>query len=158
MELDATDKGILFLLQQDARHATTTEIAERVGVSASTVRNRIERLESAGIVRGYYPDVDYEAAGFQLHVVFVCHSPASDRERLAAEARDVTGVVSVEVVLNGSDNIHVEAVGTETDDVARINDELSEAGLDVINSKIVKGSHVQPFDHFGESVVDDRHP
>lgn len=155
MELDDTDKGILFLLQRDARNATTQEMAEKVGVSASTVRNRIERLEEAGIVRGYYPDVDYDEAGLQLHIVFICSAPASARGRTAKAAYEVKGVVTVTEVLNGTDNVHVEAVGTETDDIARINDELSDAGFEVLNSKIVKSKYVQPFDHFGENVVED---
>lgn len=154
MELDDTDKGILFLLQRDARHITTQEMAEGVGVSASTVRNRIERLEERGIVRGYHPDIDYDRAGLQLHVLFICSTPAPDRERLAQAARGVKGVVTIQEVLNGSDNVQIEAVGTDTDDIARISDSLSDLGLKVVNSKIVKSTAIQPFDHFGERIVE----
>ena len=155
MELDDVDKGILFLLQQDARHLTTKEMGERVGVSASTVRNRIERLEDEGIIRGYHPDIDYDKAGLQLHVLFICSAESADRDRLATEACSVNGVVQTQEVLNGSDNLQVEAVGTDTDDIARISDALHDLGLDVVNSKILKSTRVQPFDHFGRDVVED---
>jgi len=38
------------LLQQDARDATIETMGELVGVSASTVRNRIEAMDSAGVI------------------------------------------------------------------------------------------------------------
>ncbi|WP_227356864.1 Lrp/AsnC family transcriptional regulator [Haladaptatus salinisoli] len=47
--------GILRILREDARQTTAQEIADTVGVSASTVRNRIDQLEAEGIVRGYHP-------------------------------------------------------------------------------------------------------
>ena len=153
MELDETDKGILYLLQQDARGITTKEMAERVGVSASTVRNRIERLEERGIIRGYHPDVDYDEAGLQLYVEVICSAPNPRRAAYAEAARDVSGVVAIREVLNGNENVQIDAVGTNSDDVARITDELSDIGLDVVNTKIIKDTHVQPFNHFGEHLV-----
>jgi DNA-binding Lrp family transcriptional regulator len=154
MELDATDKGILYLLQRDARRITTKEMAERVGVSASTVRNRIERMEDRGIIRGYHPDVDYDEAGLQLYVEIICSAPNPRRAEFANAAQEVGGVVSIREVLNGNENVQIDAVGTDSDDVARITDELSDIGLDVINTKIIKDTHVQPFNHFGEHVVE----
>lgn len=154
MKLDDTDKGILYLLQQDARRITTKEMAERVGVSASTVRNRIERLEERDIIRGYHPDVDYDEAGLQLHVEMICSAPNPRRAEFAKAARDVDGVVAIREVLNGNENVQIDAVGTNSDDVARITDELSDIGLDVVNTKIIKDTHIQPFNHFGEHVVE----
>lgn len=80
--LDETDRGILYLLQQNARETTAAEIAEAVGVSAGTVRNRIDRLEEQGVLEGYIPDIDYETAGFELHIFHVhVRNPADDRVR-----------------------------------------------------------------------------
>ncbi|GAB3671673.1 Lrp/AsnC family transcriptional regulator [Halopiger thermotolerans] len=155
MELDATNRAVLYLLQQDARRITTQEMADRIGVSASTVRNRIEELEEAGVIRGYHPDIDYDTAGLQLHVLFICTAPNPRREALARKARDVSGIVTIQEVLNGTENIQIEAVGTDTDDIARISDELTELGIDVVNSKILKSTHNQPFDHFGRGLVDE---
>lgn len=63
--LDAVDRRILYLLQEDARYNTATEIAKQLDVSTNTVRNRIERLEEEGVVRGYNVDLDYAEAGFR---------------------------------------------------------------------------------------------
>ncbi|SDR16520.1 Lrp/AsnC family transcriptional regulator [Natronobacterium texcoconense] len=154
MELDGTDKGILYLLQRDARGLTTQEMAEQVGVSASTVRNRINRMEKKGIIRGYYPDVDYDKAGLQLYVEIICSAPNPERERLVKEGRNVNGVIALREVLNGQENVQIDAVGTESDDVARITDELSDIGLEVINTKIIKETYTQPFSHFGQHLVE----
>lgn len=154
MDLDETNRAVLYILQRDARRITTQEMAEQIGVSASTVRNRIEELENEGIIRGYHPIVDYDKAGLQLHVLFICTAPNPERERLAKQARDVSGVVTIQEVLNGKENVQIEAVGTETDDIARVSDELSSLGFEVINSKILKSYHQQPFDHFGEHLID----
>lgn len=155
MELDDVNKAILFLLQQDSRRITTHEMAERVDVSASTIRNRIETMEAEGIIEGYYPEIDYDKAGLQLHMLFICSAPSLEREALATDARDVSGVVGIHEVLNGTENIQIEAVGTDTDDVGRVSDELSDLGLTVVNSKVLKSSYIQPFDHFGEQLVDE---
>lgn len=155
MKLDGVNKGILFLLQQDSRRMTTREMADRVGVSASTVQNRIEKMEDEGIIQGYYPKIDYEKAGLQLHIVFICHAPHPDREALAENAQNVSGVVTVQEVLDDRENLQIEAVGTNTDDIARVSDELSDLGLTVVNSNVLTNSHVQPFDHFGKQIVDD---
>lgn len=154
MDLDETNRAVLYLLQRDARRLTTQEMAERIGVSASTVRNRIERMEQRGIIRGYHPIVDYDEAGLQLHMVFTCSAPSHERERLAREVREVAGVVSIAEVIDGKNNLQIEAVGVDTDDIARVNDDLNDLGLDVVDSKILKSYHTQPFDHFGEHIVE----
>lgn len=154
MQLDDVDRGILYLLQQDARRMTTEEMGERVGVSASTIRNRIDKMEEAGVILGYHPQIDYDETGLQLHMMFICSAPPDQRTQLAQDALDVVGVVRVQEVLNGKDNIQIEAIGTDTDDLGRISDELNSLGLEVLNSKIIKSSMVQPFDHFGQPIVD----
>ncbi|WP_435064149.1 Lrp/AsnC family transcriptional regulator [Halobaculum sp. EA56] len=153
MELDETNRAILYLLQRDARQLTMSEMAEKIGVSTSTVRNRIKQMEADGIIRGYHPIVDYDKAGLQLHMVFICSAPSHEREALAHKAREVSGVLSIAEVIDGDDNLQIEAVGVDTDDIARISDELEALGLDVKDSKILKSYYTQPFDHFGRDLV-----
>jgi len=54
-ELDEVDHGILYYLQQDARNSTSTEMAEELDITASTVRNRLARLEDEGVIEKYVP-------------------------------------------------------------------------------------------------------
>lgn len=155
MELDEVNETILYVLQRDARRVTTREIGEQAGVSASTVRNRIERLEDEGVIRGYYPEIDYDGAGLQLRVLFVCSATGHERGAVIERVRDVSGVVGIRKLVDGTEDVQIEAVGTDTDDVARISDEVSELGLQIANSTVVTSTHQQPFDHFGERFVDE---
>jgi Lrp/AsnC family leucine-responsive transcriptional regulator len=60
--LDERDLVILRALQEDAR-ATFAEIGERVGLAASTVHERVRKLERAGVIRGYRAEIDPESLG-----------------------------------------------------------------------------------------------
>lgn len=66
--LDEVDRAVLRLLAEDARRSTR-EIARSVGMSPGAISERIERLEAAGIVRGYHADVDPSALGFPIDVL-----------------------------------------------------------------------------------------
>ena len=151
--IDDVDRGILHLLQQDARNTTTTDMGESVGVSASTVGNRIQQLEDDGIVEGYHPQIDYHNAGFPLRVLFICTASIPNREELSERALDVDGVVNVKEIMAGVENLHVESVATSREDVATVGEKLDEAGLDVVEEVLVKDELVQPFDHFGKSAI-----
>lgn len=50
--MDELDREILDVLRHDAR-TPYTEIAERVGTSEGTVRNRIERLTETGVIERF---------------------------------------------------------------------------------------------------------
>jgi Lrp/AsnC family transcriptional regulator, leucine-responsive regulatory protein len=146
--LDEVDRGILYMLQENARTTTHDEISAAVGVSPSTVRNRIGQLEDAGIIEGYMPQIDYERAGFPLHVQFVCTVSASERSQRAREALTVNGVVSVRETLTGERNLVVEAVATGTRDLGTITEALNDLEMTIHTSDIVTGSYNQPFNYF----------
>lgn len=154
-ELDDVDRGILHLLQEDARDNSPAMIAEEVGVAPNTVRNRIERLEEHGVIEGYHPQVDYERAGYQLHVIFVCTVPISERRTFADEAFEIDGVVQVIEVLSGRENLAVEAVGEDSDDVTEIASTLESLGCEIADEWFIKNSRVQPFGHFGADVTNE---
>jgi DNA-binding Lrp family transcriptional regulator len=146
--LDDLDRQILHALQRDARRASSQDIADRAGVSASTVRNRIQRLEERDILRGYHADVDYEQAGYQLYTLIVCTAPVPRREELAAAALEVPGVVRVEEVMTGAENVHVFVVGRDSDDLSRIGRDLDELGLEVVDEDLIRNVHSGPFNAF----------
>jgi Lrp/AsnC family leucine-responsive transcriptional regulator len=60
--MDDRDKSILEALQENAR-ATLGEIAARVRLSASSVHERVRKLEQAGIIKGYRAEIDPESVG-----------------------------------------------------------------------------------------------
>jgi Lrp/AsnC family leucine-responsive transcriptional regulator len=58
--LDATNRRLLAELTADPR------LARRVGMSAPAVRERVARLEEAGVIRGYRLDIDPAAIGLPV--------------------------------------------------------------------------------------------
>jgi DNA-binding Lrp family transcriptional regulator len=147
-KLDELDRQILHLLQVDARRKTDTEIATRTGVTSTTVNNRIRRLEEQGVIRGYHPAIDYEAAGYPLVVLFLCEAPVAKRSAIAADVTEVEGVVNVREVLSGGTNLHVKAVVESTAGVERIGNALDDLGLQIATSSIVSNEEIQPWNHF----------
>lgn len=154
-ELDNVDRGILHLLQVDARNNTTAEIAEQVGVSATTVSNRITKMEKADVIDGYHPKINYEQADLPLHILFICTAPVAKQSDLATQALDVFGVVEVQEMLRGTRNIRIEAISREIGGIEEITQDLDDLGLEIETSEIVKQERTRPFDHFGSDLIDD---
>lgn len=69
MRLDATDRRILTLLQEDAS-VPIAELAERAGLSQTPCWKRVKRLQDDGVIRRRVALVDPAAVGLPL-VVFV---------------------------------------------------------------------------------------
>jgi len=63
--IDATDREILTILQQNAR-VSNAEIARQIHMAPSAVLERIRKLESRGVIRGYEVRIDPEALGLNL--------------------------------------------------------------------------------------------
>lgn len=66
--IDETDRKIIRVLQKDGR-ASLRKISEEVGVALGTVSNRVNRMESSGIITGYSVRLDPERVGWSLNVV-----------------------------------------------------------------------------------------
>ena len=155
-DLDNIDRGILYMLQKDARNTTSSDIADKTGVSASTVRNRLDRLEGDGIIKGYHPEIDYEAANLPLRVMFIITAPPKQRSDIVNKLLDIQGVIDVREMITGNRNIQTEVVGRDTSDIVRITDAIHDFGVEVESSEIMKRRRVQPFNHFYFSeAVDD---
>jgi Lrp/AsnC family leucine-responsive transcriptional regulator len=76
--LDERDREIVAALQEDAR-ATYADVAQRVGLSASSVHDRVRKLERAGVIRGYRAIVDPGAIGL-LITALVAATPLDPRQ------------------------------------------------------------------------------
>lgn len=147
VELDEVDWGILHSLQVDARTTTAQEIADEVGASASTVRNRIDRLETEGIIEGYHLNLNYEHANLPLQFLFVCTADPDERTEIVEHILEIQGVINVREMLTGRRNLYVEVIGTSTADVSRITDAIHALNLAIESSEMIRQRCVQPFNY-----------
>ena len=147
-EIDDVDRAILYALQEDARDVSSGEIAERTGTSDSTVRKRIRRLESDGVIRGYTAEGDYQRSGYPLRMLLFCTAAIPERGDLIPDILEIDGVVSVQELVTGEQNLLVTAVGKSDDDITPVAQSLLEMGLTVADEVLVRSHETTPFGRF----------
>jgi DNA-binding Lrp family transcriptional regulator len=92
--VDAVDRKILALLQQDGR-LTVTELAARVGLSVSPCHRRLRELERSGVIRGYRAVVDADAVGLRFQALVFVTMRQEDRDTLLGFEDAVAAVPEV---------------------------------------------------------------
>ncbi|WP_255169165.1 Lrp/AsnC family transcriptional regulator [Natrononativus amylolyticus] len=152
-QLDRTDMAILHLLQTDARNATTEEIGERVGLSSSSVATRIRALEDEGIITGYAPVIDYEAAGFDHHVLIRATVPDDDRDSIVENAIEISNIIALRELVTNEGNVLVEVISPTQEGVEAAIAELNDLEIEVLDTELLKTEFTQAFGAFGEKYV-----
>jgi len=98
-ELDDTDLEILDALMADARRPFS-DIGDDVGLSGPAVSARVERLQEAGVVRGFTLDIDRSALDSGVPVLV--ELDPEDREAARRRAEESDAVESVLAAADGS--------------------------------------------------------
>lgn len=121
MSLDDLDVRLLSLLDDNPR-AGVLELSRLAGVARATVSSRMQRWEQAGVVRGYGPQVDLDAAGFPVQALATLEIAqgrlAEISDFLAAlpgviEAYATTGTGDVVCRLAAASNAHLQELLVE---------------------------------------------
>jgi Lrp/AsnC family leucine-responsive transcriptional regulator len=111
--LDEINRTILAALAENPRRSTA-ELARHVGMSAPAVRERVGRLERAGVIRGYRLDVDPAAIGLPV-TAWVRIRPGPGQLAKIADLARRTPQVSECHRISGEDcfllKVHVATVG-----------------------------------------------
>lgn len=80
------DQRLLLLLRQNAR-TSVSDLARTLNLSRSTVQNRIARLETSGVIRGYSLELggDYSQKQVEAHVSIKVRQKLTARTNTALE-------------------------------------------------------------------------
>jgi DNA-binding Lrp family transcriptional regulator len=89
--LDALDVRLLHALRTDPR-AGVLEVSRRVHVSRATVQARLDRMEQAGVIVGYGPEIDLVPAGYPVRALATLEI---SQGALAEVATDLAGIPEV---------------------------------------------------------------
>lgn len=142
--IDEIDNQIVNLLLEDGR-MSYSDIAEKVGLSRTAVKARIDVLESSGIIKGYKAIIDPLVAPEMMTFVMNVEMRAEDFEeckRIFAEAKEPVTIVQT------TGNCHLLAICLSPDVKTMrtfVNDIYKRApGIQSINAHavldIIKGS------------------
>ncbi|WP_300435216.1 Lrp/AsnC family transcriptional regulator [Christiangramia sp.] len=68
--VDAIDLKIISRLQLNSR-ASFVEIGKQIGLSPSSVRERVQKLEETNVIKAYKAQLDYNKLGYGLEVMIM---------------------------------------------------------------------------------------
>ena len=108
--LDDKDYIILNVLKENAK-LSTQKIAKKTKIPITTVHNRIRKLESVGIIKGYTAVLDNKLMGDIIAFVLISvmyHLPNGkviNQEELAAKVKNNENVEEVNIITGATDFI-----------------------------------------------------
>ncbi|MBZ0128486.1 MAG: Lrp/AsnC family transcriptional regulator [Rhodobacteraceae bacterium] len=121
MEIDATDRRILMVLQKHGR-MSNADLAERINLSASACHRRVQRLEKSAIITGYVALLDPREVDRRSTVFVEITLSGQTDEVLEAFEKEVALIPDVLEchLMAGSADYLLKVVARDTDDFARI--------------------------------------
>ena len=121
MDLDATDRRILSVLQKRGR-ISNADLYEQVNLSPSACHRRVQRLEAEGFVRDYVALLDARKMGMPTTVFVEITLQGQADEVLDAFEKSVARIPDVLEchLMAGSADYLLKVVAENTDDFARI--------------------------------------
>ena len=121
IELDATDRRILAVLQKDGR-ITNADLSERVNLSPSACHRRVERLETEGFIAAYVALLDARRLGRATTVFVEITQQGQAGDLLAAFEREVARIPDILEchLMAGTADYLLKIMAEDTEDFARI--------------------------------------
>lgn len=121
MDLDATDRRILTVLQRNGR-ITNAELSDQVHLSASACHRRVQRLEEEGYIAAYVALLDPRRLGRPTTVFVEITLQGQADETLDAFEREVARIPDILEchLMAGSADYLLKIMAQDTEDFARI--------------------------------------
>ncbi|WP_394742915.1 HTH-type transcriptional regulator Lrp [Natronococcus roseus] len=154
MTYENLDTELVNKLLGDGR-ASLRSLAEDLDVSVTTVSNHLSDLEEEGVIRGYTPIIDYDAAGYDVTAVMQLKVEGDALGEITETLRDHDQMMSVYEVTGDYDII---ALGKfkDTDDM---NDQIkalvTDPDIKQSNTSIVLNSVAENEQFELETAADD---
>lgn len=93
--MDDIDREIVRLLVQQGR-LSHEQIGQTVNLARPTIHDRVKRLETQGVIRGYHAQVDWAACGYPLTAFIWVSSRTKSDDTAAALLQLATPEVVIE--------------------------------------------------------------
>lgn len=121
MEIDRTDQRILALLSKNAR-MTNKELSYEIGLSASSVHERLKRLQASDLIAGTYTDVRLDRLGLSLKALLFIQMAEHQKTELDRFLREILKIPEVRAgrMVGGRFDAIVEVVTRDTSHLHRL--------------------------------------
>ena len=136
MRITPADELLLSVLREDAR-ASTADIARKLGLSRTTVQNRIARLEAQGVIRGYTVRVhdDYARSRIHAHILITLRP-----KQMTSVVKSLQGMHEVRVLysISGGHDLIALAVTASVGEMDVLTDRIGAIdGVERTNTSII---------------------
>ncbi len=103
--LDDLDRRILRHMQNDP-NGSLPDLADRIGLTASRLSRRLDKLRESGVLRGQRAVIDWRALGFEVEVslrITLDKTQTRAFDEFLAAARDIPEVIEIQTFLGRVD-------------------------------------------------------
>jgi DNA-binding Lrp family transcriptional regulator len=106
--MDALDARLIRAMC-DTPRASVMELTRQLGVARGTVRLRLDRLQQRGIIRGFDPDLDLRAMGYDVLAFVSLEIAQGRRQDVANHLRAIPEILEIHSV-TGPGDLHCRVV------------------------------------------------
>lgn len=117
--MDRLDRKIIAALRENGR-ATYAELGRTIGLSASSVHERVAKLEAAGVITGYHAVVDPRAVGLDVTALVGVQPTDTTSDESVADALASFDEVESCYAVAGDEAFVVKVRVATMDDLERI--------------------------------------
>jgi DNA-binding Lrp family transcriptional regulator len=113
-ELDTLDLALLRALWDNPR-AGVLQLSRITRVARATVQSRLDRMERAGVITGYGPDIDVAAAGFGVLAFVTLEITQGALDRVREDLEAIPGVLEAYAITGSGDVLCQVAASSNAD-------------------------------------------
>ncbi len=121
MSIDRIDRRILALLSKDAR-ITNKELSHEVGLAASSVHDRLKRLQENGLIAGAFTDIQLDQLGLSLKALLFIQMSEHKKDELDQFLKEILKIPEVRAgwMISGRFDAIVEVQTKDTSHLHRL--------------------------------------
>lgn len=116
--LDRIDTDLLRAVALDPR-ATSSSLAEQIGVSRNTIQAHLNKWDAVGALRPFDRRIDPSFLGYPMRAFVFTRVEQRRLNAVASALKDVREVIAVDG-LSGDDDLLIQVVARDADDLYRI--------------------------------------
>ncbi|MBS3806449.1 MAG: Lrp/AsnC family transcriptional regulator [Bacteroidales bacterium] len=125
--IDHYNRKILLELQYDGR-ISYTELGKKVGLTGPAVKERVHKLEEAGVIKGYRVRLDLSKVGYTMTAIINFKMNPGSIKRFIDELAKIPEVIEVNRI-TGGDNMIIKVALKETRHLEKLINRFIEYGV-----------------------------